>query len=369
MTQKVGSCYYTAPEVLNGYYDHMCDVWSLGVLCYMLLSGSPPFYGRNVEDVYQSILTKEPNFSDKKFRHLSNDCMDFMKRLLTRDPSQRITTSEALLHPFIVNNSHSTPLYALNSGGVLSNFRPGPTSSTPTLPPINSPTGSISGPHFSFNEQDINKSSSPENSTLNTSQLTVIIESMITYAGMDPLIKITLRMIAHSLGYKDLYQFRVEFQLIDYNYLGTITRKDFINLFYSLCSTPSLHTFVMNTVNNFESLKKLYNSILELSGYISSGNREMAYHDYVTATLSRRVHSITEAQLVSVFSLLDSDNEKKLTASSLSLFLGQEIAYQDCEMMINVADYDKKGYITLQDFKNHWYNVWGRSNNELFRYK
>ena len=39
LTQKVGSCYYTAPEVLNGNYDHRCDIWSLGVLCYMLLSG------------------------------------------------------------------------------------------------------------------------------------------------------------------------------------------------------------------------------------------------------------------------------------------------------------------------------------------
>lgn len=59
LTQKVGSCYYTAPEVLNGNYDHKCDVWSLGVLCYMLLSGSPPFFGKTVDDVYAAIQTKE----------------------------------------------------------------------------------------------------------------------------------------------------------------------------------------------------------------------------------------------------------------------------------------------------------------------
>jgi calcium-dependent protein kinase len=105
LTQKVGSCYYTAPEVLNGNYDCRCDIWSLGVLCYMLLSGSPPFYGKSVEDVYQAILTKDASFADKKFKHVSNCCMDFMKRLLVRDPRYRMTTGEALLHPFITGAS------------------------------------------------------------------------------------------------------------------------------------------------------------------------------------------------------------------------------------------------------------------------
>ncbi len=115
LTQKVGSCYYTAPEVLNGNYDYRCDVWSLGVLCYMLLSGSPPFYGKTVEDVYSAILTKDASFADKKFKHVSNACMDFMKRLLVRDPRYRLTTKEALMHPFITGASYF-PRYTTPSG-------------------------------------------------------------------------------------------------------------------------------------------------------------------------------------------------------------------------------------------------------------
>lgn len=103
MTQRVGSCYYTAPEVLNGCYDFRCDCWSLGVLCYMLLSGTPPFYGRTVDEVYDATLHQDLMFSDKKFKHVSPCCIDFMRRFLTKNPEHRMTTDEALRHPFLTN--------------------------------------------------------------------------------------------------------------------------------------------------------------------------------------------------------------------------------------------------------------------------
>jgi calcium-dependent protein kinase len=79
--QVVGSAYYTAPEVLRGSYDQGCDVWSIGVIGYMLLSGCPPFYGSNSDAIHDMILTEEADFSSKRFSHVSPVALDFLQQV------------------------------------------------------------------------------------------------------------------------------------------------------------------------------------------------------------------------------------------------------------------------------------------------
>ncbi len=65
-TYKVGSPSYIAPEILNGEeYDYCCDIWSLGVLLYYLLSGNKPFTGNSEEEMYKAIKTQELKFKEK----------------------------------------------------------------------------------------------------------------------------------------------------------------------------------------------------------------------------------------------------------------------------------------------------------------
>ncbi len=62
MSTKVGTAYYVSPEVLEGNYDEKCDIWSSGVILYILLSGDPPFNGQNDNEIYRKIAKKKFSF-------------------------------------------------------------------------------------------------------------------------------------------------------------------------------------------------------------------------------------------------------------------------------------------------------------------
>ena len=112
MKTKLGTPYYVSPEVLDGNYDKRCDLWSLGVMTYMLVCGYPPFNGRNDAEVFYKIRccdyafpnqdSKDGSKSAKKAVPLiSEEAIDFISRLLKTDPNRRMTIDEALNHPWL----------------------------------------------------------------------------------------------------------------------------------------------------------------------------------------------------------------------------------------------------------------------------
>ena len=83
MTSKVGTAYYVAPEVLEGNYNEKCDVWSAGVILYILLCGDPPFNGPNDDEIYKKILGRKFLFSNKIWKHISNESKELIKEMLS----------------------------------------------------------------------------------------------------------------------------------------------------------------------------------------------------------------------------------------------------------------------------------------------
>ncbi|CAI7879655.1 unnamed protein product [Closterium sp. NIES-53] len=98
---RAGTPNYIAPEVIAKNYGAEADVWSAGVILYVLLCGLPPFWGDTTEDVFKSILWQELDFETEPWPVVSTAAKDLVRRMLTRKFDRRITVSEILKHPWI----------------------------------------------------------------------------------------------------------------------------------------------------------------------------------------------------------------------------------------------------------------------------
>ncbi|XP_047341256.1 calcium-dependent protein kinase 1-like [Impatiens glandulifera] len=97
----VGSPYYVAPEVLRKRYGSKSDVWSAGVIVYILLSGVPPFWAENEQGIFDEVLHGDLDFSTDPWPSISEDAKDLVKKMLVRDPKRRLTAHEVLCHPWV----------------------------------------------------------------------------------------------------------------------------------------------------------------------------------------------------------------------------------------------------------------------------
>ncbi|KAL6906527.1 hypothetical protein ACP4OV_004128 [Aristida adscensionis] len=106
----VGSAYYVAPEVLHRSYSTEADMWSIGVITYILLCGSRPFWARTESGIFRSVLRADPNFDDSPWQSVSPEAKDFVKRLLNKDYRKRMTAAQALTHPWLRDEHRQIPL-------------------------------------------------------------------------------------------------------------------------------------------------------------------------------------------------------------------------------------------------------------------
>ena len=94
LTLKVGSPYYIAPEVLNKSYNEKCDIWSAGVVLYVMLTGNFPFVGKTSQKLFESIKTGKYKNTGKEWEAISPKAKDLIKKMLEINTTKRITARE-----------------------------------------------------------------------------------------------------------------------------------------------------------------------------------------------------------------------------------------------------------------------------------
>ncbi|KAJ9553881.1 hypothetical protein OSB04_017926 [Centaurea solstitialis] len=104
----VGSAYYVAPEVLRRRYGKEIDVWSAGIILYILLSGVPPFWAENEKGIFEEILNGHLDLQSPPWPSISAGAKDLISRMLTKNPKNRITADKALEHPWLKEDGEAS---------------------------------------------------------------------------------------------------------------------------------------------------------------------------------------------------------------------------------------------------------------------
>eukprot|EP00929_Paragymnodinium_shiwhaense_P011406 TRINITY_DN11704_c0_g2_i5.p1 TRINITY_DN11704_c0_g2~~TRINITY_DN11704_c0_g2_i5.p1 ORF type:complete len:500 (-),score=149.62 TRINITY_DN11704_c0_g2_i5:379-1878(-) len=125
LTTKAGTPYYVAPQVLAGKYDQAADLWSCGVIMYVVLCGYPPFYGETDAQVLAKVRVGNFSFNAADWKNISEDAKNLIRHLLKMNPKDRFTAEQALNHVWVKNKAPRAADVPLQTSLVdnLKNFR------------------------------------------------------------------------------------------------------------------------------------------------------------------------------------------------------------------------------------------------------
>ena len=296
-TERVGSAYYCAPEILGGDYDRRCDLWSLGVIAYMLLCGAPPFWGATDRDILKRVKSLELSFPDELFRNVGDVAKDFVARLLERDVDRRLTPPQALAHPFLaeVDSLESMALETLSG---LSEY----------VAPIHE---YVVGPQ-------------PPSD---------LLVSLRTFAKLNAFTKLVVEVVASQLPPEKLLSLRDDFLRADVDGNGVL-------------SLDELRAALGTGVDGDE-LANLFESV------DVDGSHTVGFHEFVAAAVVRRI-DIDDQALHAAFDAIDSEGLGYITPESVRATVGIDAAHYgddgDIDRALSLADSDGDGKVDYAEF-------------------
>jgi len=418
ISKQVGTPYYVAPETLNNIYNEKSDMWSCGVIIFILLCGCPPFYGKNDQEIYAAIKSGKYEFNLKVWDSVSQEAKNLIKKLLVLDLNKRPTAEQCLKDPWFAfhddsdqdyrqkissnfnkikssNNNKNSPIDNINCPIKNTNYNSYYKNSNSNNENVNgignlnlnvSPSSSIKLKNKNNNNDDdvVNDSAllrkqqnnSHNDKNLNSNNNTNNNRAKVkTNCNINEVIKEEKRasVFMKELLLRDslinLKNFRAERKLqlaTLYFMVETLISNEDIKLIkqlFNLFDTDkdgrlTKQDFIQG-VKRSKCLDISEAQIHKLMRLVDSdGNGYIEYQELVDATFNKK-KVLTEYNLKKAFDAFDKDKSGKISSDELKTALG--VCNQEnidvWERIMNEIDLDGDGEISRDEFKTMMYNL------------
>ena len=300
LNSKVGTPLYVAPEVLKGNYSYECDIWSLGVIMFMLLSGDPPFIGTTEDKLFEVIEKGQFSFHGKAWLSVSPKAKDLLTRIFKVNPKKRPIPAQILKHSWFLS-------FKKNS--------------------VNDP----------MTKSDMLHSN-------NSSGAIVVDKNILTMLNskkhLNKFKKDVLKVLINRLTNQEILSLKEAFNSIDTEKTGMITCSELMK--------------VMNQNGFNQSEEEVKKIIKRINGEGDSHNNHpiINYSDFLAATLDVKKY-FNEQKLWNIFKYFDVSNNDYITVDDLKEIMkrtGRIESDSEIVQMIKDNDIAKDGKISFEEF-------------------
>ena len=289
LTEQIGTSFYIAPEVLKDGYNEKCDLWSCGVILYILLCGSPPFYGKSEKEIFQKILDGSISFKHKIWSKVSDEAKNLVVKLLQVDPSKRISAAEALEDIWFKNNININII----------------------------------------------------NDVQNQTNFNMFIQNISEFCAEQKLQQATLTFLVHNFAPKEeLNELKKIFFAFDKNGDGKISKEEFVK---GLTNIDINFNLGLKEDESLDGLIKNMDS--DNNGYIT-------FEEFLMASINKE-KILTEKNLKMAFDVFDRDKNGGISHDELKYILGEynpNAREYLWKKMIQQIDLNKDGQISYEEF-------------------
>ncbi len=342
LTTTCGTSFYMAPEVITGSYTKACDLWAIGVITYILLTGHAPFEGRTEDIIFRKKKKGVVSYDDEIWERLSKNAIIFVKGLLEVDPNKRWTAQQALASPWF-DKWRASRLQTLESKmSSLKSLQSMPSPAKPTenqgiartssfsstgSTPLNN--GGVSSALKTESSRSQNSDTTPTNSNATLEQS--IIDSIHRFSTYSRLKKLALMIVAHNQSQEKLKELQDAFLAMDKDHSGTLSLKEFREM---------LERRGMADVQEIDAI---------FNGVDQDREGEIRYIEFLAATVELTGEFSME-QLSNAFDHLDVDKTGKITREDLVQLLGSELSSEEVDEVIREADLGGDGGVSKDEF-------------------